>query len=122
MAWKNGEMGSFAGFCYNVSIMTILKDNPLLKDIQEYILNSGAELGFDKLNAVQRCLMLGEEVGELFKSVRKIDGIKTDTNTKSVEDELADALKQICAIANYFDIDLEKAFKKKEEKNIGRWK
>ena len=102
--------------------MTILKDNPLLKDIQEYILNSGAELGFDKLNAVQRCLMLGEEVGELFKSVRKIDGIKTDTNTKSVEDELADALKQICAIANYFDIDLEKAFKKKEEKNIGRWK
>ncbi len=102
--------------------MAILKDNPLLKDVQEYILNSGAELGFDKLNAIQRCLMLGEEVGELYKSVRKIDGIKTDTRTELVEDELADALKQVCAIANYFDIDLEKAFREKEKKNIGRWK
>ncbi|MDD5055049.1 MAG: MazG nucleotide pyrophosphohydrolase domain-containing protein [Candidatus Peribacteraceae bacterium] len=102
--------------------MTTLKSKPLLRDIQEYILKTGIKAEFDSLNAIQRCLMLGEEVGELFKSVRKIDGIKTDTGTGLVEDELADALKQICAIANYFAIDLEQAFRNKERKNVGRWK
>lgn len=69
--------------------------------------------------------MLGEEVGELFKSVRVHEKIKIDNSTTldSIEDELADVLKQLCAVANYFNIDLEKAFKQKEEKDIGRsWK
>lgn len=101
--------------------MTKLKKEPCLQDIQDYIRKTGAKLGFDKLGSTERCLMLGEEVGELFKSIRKAAGIKTDTRTGSIEDELADVLKQICAIANYFDIDLVEAFKKKEEKNIGRW-
>ncbi|MDD2515921.1 MAG: MazG nucleotide pyrophosphohydrolase domain-containing protein [Candidatus Gracilibacteria bacterium] len=101
-----------------------LKENQLLKDLQEYILETGVELGFDKLSATQRCLMLGEEVGELFKSVRKYEKIKIDKDSKvdSIEDELADILKQVCAVANYFQIDLEKAFIEKEKKNIGRWK
>jgi len=104
--------------------MVILKENPLLKDFQEYILESGIELGFDKLTGIQRCLMLWEELGELFKSVRKYEKIKIDKNSKvdSIEDELADVFKQVCAIANYFKIDLEKAFIEKEKKNIWRWK
>ena len=105
--------------------MTKLRDNPSLRDIQEYILKGGVELGFDKLNAIQRCLMLGEEVGELFKSIRNHENIKIDKNarTDTIENELADVLKQVCAIANYFNIDLEKAFKQKEEKDFGRsWK
>lgn len=104
--------------------MVDLKENLLLKDIQKYILETWIELGFDKLNAVQRCLMLWEEVWELFKSIRKSENIKIDSKSKvdPIEDELADVLKQLCAIANYFDIDLEKAFIDKEEKNIGRRK
>lgn len=104
--------------------MQKLKQGFSLKDIQQYILEGGIELGFDKLTAAQRCLMLGEEVGELFKSVRKYEKIKIDNNSKvdSIEDELSDVLKQVCAVANYFKIDLEKAFIQKEEKDIGRWK
>jgi len=56
----------------------------------------------------------------LFKSVRKYEKIQIDKDSKvdSVEDELADILKQVCAVANYFQIDLEKAFIEKEKKNI----
>ncbi len=104
--------------------MKRLKNNFSLRDLQQHILESGIERGFDKLSAAQRCLMLGEEVGELFKSVRKYEKIKIDNNSKvdSIEDELSDVLKQVCAVANYFKIDLEKAFIQKEEKDNGRWK
>lgn len=105
--------------------MTTLKSKPSLKDIQEHILKSGVQLGFDKLNALQRCLMLGEEVGELFKSVRNHERIKIENNAKidPIENELADVLMHVCAIANYFNIDLEKAFRHKEENDLGRsWK
>lgn len=104
--------------------MTILNSKQLnLKDLQKYILDGGIELGFDKLNATQRCLMLGEEVGELYKSIRKYEKITiaNDSHVSPISEELADVLKQVCAIANYFNIDLEDAFIKKEKKNIGRW-
>jgi NTP pyrophosphatase (non-canonical NTP hydrolase) len=69
--------------------------------------------------------MLGEEVGELFKAVRKAEKIKLDHNSKitSVSEELADVLIFLCSIANKFEIDLEKAFREKEEINKTRsWK
>ena len=68
-------------------------------------------------------LMLGEEVGELFKAIGKHGNLnKVDSNSKvgSVEEELADVLIFICAIANRFDIDLEKAFRDKEAINNKR--
>jgi len=101
--------------------MAGLKVNPLLKDYQDYIQKSAEERGFDKLSAEQRCLMLGEEVGELFKAVRKARGIVVDTSTGKIEEELADIFLQTCAVANFFEIDLEKAFKDKQEKDKGRW-
>ncbi len=67
----------------------------------------------------------GEEVGELFKAVRKAEKIKIDHNSKitSVSEELADVLIFLCSIANKFEIDLEKAFREKEEINKTRsWK
>ena len=104
--------------------MNELKEKRFLNDVQEYVQKSAEELGFDKLNALQRCLMLGEEVGELFKSIRKHEGIKVDENSKvdTIEDELADIFLQTCAVANYFKIDLEKAFRDKQLKNTGRWR
>jgi NTP pyrophosphatase (non-canonical NTP hydrolase) len=52
------------------------------------------ERGFSDETALEKCLLLGEELGELFKAVRKRLGIKTDTQWKesTVEDELADIL------------------------------
>jgi len=102
--------------------MAKLMKKPFLKDIQEYILKGGIELGFDKLSGLQRCLMLGEEVGELFKSVRKHERITVDTESSPIEEELADVFLQLCAVANFFDIDLEEAFRKKQKKDMVRWK
>ncbi len=103
--------------------MQKLKSNTTIKQLQKYILEIWIELGFDRLNATQRCLMLWEEVWELFKSIRKHEKIKIakDSTVNQIEDELADVLKQVCAVANYFEIDLEKAFTEKEKKNIWRW-
>ena len=62
---------------------------------------------------------ISKEIGELFKAVRKASKLKMDvnSNTGSIEEELADILIYICSIANRFGIDLEQAFRDKEEIN-----
>ena len=102
-----------------------LKPNPLLKDLQEYVHQLELERGFIEQSVMQKCLMLGEEVGELFKAVRKKEKIKVDQNSKfgSIEEELADIIIYLCAIANRYDINLEQAFRNKEEINkLREWK
>ncbi|MBU8893606.1 MAG: hypothetical protein KOO66_12580 [Bacteroidales bacterium] len=101
----------------------LLKSNPTLKDYQDYVKNLELERGFEHQDVLQKCLLLGEEVGELFKAVRKMQSIRIDKqNSKitSVEEELADILIYVCAIANRYNIDLEKAFLDKEEVNKKR--
>ena len=93
-----------------------LKEIPALKDFQEYVEELELERGFGDQNVVQKCLLLGEEIGELFKAVRKIESISIDMkNSKitTVEEELADILIYLCAIANRYNINLEKAFRYK---------
>jgi len=102
-----------------------LKSQPTLKDYQEYVHQMEVNRGFIKQNILQKCLMLGEEIGELFKAIRKKEKIKIDHNSKfgSIDEELADVVMYLCAIANRFNIDLEKAFRDKEEINKKRiWK
>jgi NTP pyrophosphatase (non-canonical NTP hydrolase) len=105
--------------------MPILKEKPTLLDIQKYVKELKTERGFTDVSIIQNCLLLGEEVGELFKAVRKIEKMKTDLNSDftSVEEELADIMIFISSIANQFNIDLEAAFRNKEEINKKReWK
>ena len=105
--------------------MPNLKEKPTLGDIQKYVIELEKERGFTEDNVLKKCLMLGEEIGELFKSIRKSEKIKIDYNSKfsSVDEELADIIIFICSIANRFKIDLEKAFRDKEEINKKRlWK
>ncbi len=102
-----------------------LKEQPIFKDFQGYVQELEVERGFIEQDVIQKCLMLGEEVGELFKAIRKNENIKIDHNSKftSVEEELADIIIYLCAIANRFNIDLEQAFRDKEEINKTRvWK
>jgi NTP pyrophosphatase (non-canonical NTP hydrolase) len=83
------------------------------------------ERGFDGETALQKCLLLGEEVGELFKAVRERTGIAVDANAPptSIANELADVLNFLIAIANRFQIDLEEAYRAKEAANsLRRWK
>jgi len=105
--------------------MPELKSNPTLKDYQKYVTELELERGFSEQNVIEKCLMLGEEVGELFKAVRKAENIKVDHNSTftSISEELADILIFVCSIANRCGVDLEQAFRAKEEINKNRtWK
>lgn len=106
--------------------MPILKEQPMLKDFQEYVRALEIERGFEKEGAIPKCLLLVEEVGELFKAIRKKDKmLKVDHNSEfgSVDEELVDVMIYLFTIANRFDIDLERAFREKEEINKKRtWK
>ena len=102
--------------------MPTLKKNPTLKDIQKYVARLEKERGFLKDDLKDKCLLLGEELGELFKAIRKGTTIKMDHNSKygSVDEELADIICILCTIANRQKIDLEKAFRDKEKINKKR--
>jgi NTP pyrophosphatase (non-canonical NTP hydrolase) len=105
--------------------MPNLTNNPTLKIFQQYVAELEIERGFASQTTIDKCLLLGEEVGELFKAVRKSEGLAVDTNSSFTEigDELTDIFIYLCAIANRKGIDLEEAFRKKEEKNKKRiWK
>jgi NTP pyrophosphatase (non-canonical NTP hydrolase) len=99
-----------------------LKDNPTLADFQDYVVKLELQRGFSDQTAIEKCLLLGEEMGELFKAVRKAMNLKMDINasTGSIKDEIADMMIYLCAIANRFDIDIEQAFREKEEVNKRR--
>ncbi len=105
--------------------MPKLKEKPTLSDIQKYVMELEKERGFTEQTVLQKSLMLGEEMGELFKAIRKREKIKIDHKSivGSIDEELADMLIFMCSIANRFGIDLEKAFREKEEINKKRtWK
>ena len=99
--------------------MATLQLKPTIQHVQEYVAQLEVERGFLEESVLQKCLLLGEEIGELFKAIRKSSGIKVDpaSTVGSVSDELADALIFIVAIANRFKIDLESAIREKEQKN-----
>ena len=105
--------------------MPNLKQSASLKDIQKYVVELEKERGFSGQSVIEKCLMLGEETGELFKAVRKVERIKVDPNSQipEVSHELADILIFVCSIANRYEIDLETAFRNKEALNKKRsWK
>ena len=105
--------------------MPHLEEKPILSDFQNYVRELENERGFITQSTIDKCLLLGEEIGELFKAVRKSEGLLVDENSEFTEigDELTDIFIYVCAIANRKGINLEKAFRKKEEKNRKRtWK
>jgi len=103
--------------------MPHLPDQPLLADYQRYVRQLEDERGFSDQTLIDKCLLLGEEIGELFKAVRTREGLKVDVRGGEVAGELADVLIYLCAIANRCDLDLEEAFRVKEEQNKTRtWK
>ena len=93
-----------------------------LADIQRYVADMEKERGFDDRGVVEQCLLLGEEVGELFKAVRKSEHLSIGTTSivGTVDEELADVLIFVCAVANRYGIDLSSALRRKEEHNEQR--
>jgi NTP pyrophosphatase (non-canonical NTP hydrolase) len=101
-----------------------LTASPSIREMQQYVARLEVERGFDSDNTLQKCLLLAEEVGELFKSIRKGEaGIALDVECTREADpgaELADIFTVLMTIANRLNIDLEQAFRKKEDKNRSR--
>lgn len=102
-----------------------LKENPTLADFQQYVKEMKAERGF-RVEPIYECCLLAEEVGELISAVRKNTkggSIGSGSVAGSVKLELADVLIYLCSIANIHGINLEEAFREKEEINKQRtWK
>ena len=90
--------------------------------VQDYVRRLENELGFDSQGVIEKCLLLGEEVGELFKAVRVQEGLPADNRMSPVDikHELADILIYLCTIANRYDISLSKALLSKHAINTDR--
>jgi NTP pyrophosphatase (non-canonical NTP hydrolase) len=80
-----------------------------------------AERGF-KDDIANKFMMLTEEVGEFAKASRKQAGMKLADNaaTQDVAAEAADVLIVLLGLCNLMGIDLEQAFRDKEEQNKQR--
>lgn len=110
-----------------------------MRAYQEYIHELEALKGWLDVDLVHNCFLMGEEVGELFKAVRKVEHLFDQTAdalgdppaadvsdvrraelVADVGDELVDVLNYLLAIANRLDIDVEAAFRAKNERNQGR--
>jgi NTP pyrophosphatase (non-canonical NTP hydrolase) len=91
-------------------------------NIQEYVRRMEAERGLDHQDLSSQCLKLGEEVGGLYRSVRKLEGNPQDPGgrTADVGEEAVDALILLMSIVNQCGVNLEDAFGAKEARNETR--
>ncbi|MEH1016656.1 MazG nucleotide pyrophosphohydrolase domain-containing protein [Micromonospora sp. CPCC 206060] len=102
--------------------MRVLPNELVLHEIQRYVADMEKDRGFADRSVLQQCLLLGEEVGELFKAVRKRESLTIGTTSVvgTVDEELADILIFVCAIANRYGVNLEEALQRKEQLNESR--
>lgn len=103
----------------------VLPPQPTLADIQRYVNETNTYRGHDA--SLSACLLLlCEEVGELAKASRKSIGVRTDAakpDDAHTDEEAADVLWMLASVCNSLGVDLEQAFRAKEEKNKVRvWK
>ena len=91
-----------------------LKKKPTLRDFQQYVKDLNQERGFK--NTVKSSFVhLVSEVGELAKELQK-----SDQDKKEIGFEIVDILIFLLDLTNQNNIDLEKAFREKEEVNKKR--
>lgn len=106
--------------------MAHLPENPTLSDLQRYVADICQERGWTKDTPSEKFMLFVEEVGELAKAMRKAAGLYDEPaklHTGSLEEEFADVLSYLLDLANSFQVDLEAAFRAKEQVNQTRtWK
>ncbi|HRK27911.1 MAG TPA: MazG nucleotide pyrophosphohydrolase domain-containing protein [Chitinophagales bacterium] len=105
--------------------MPHLAPNPTLAQLQQFIKELCAEKGWDKNSHLEIFLLFSEEIGELAKAIRKHTQLYTETNATQpdkfeLEEEFADVLNYLLDLANFFNVDLEEAFRKKNRLNQQR--
>jgi NTP pyrophosphatase (non-canonical NTP hydrolase) len=106
--------------------ITLAPDAPM-RAYQTYIHQLEAMHGWLDVDLVHSCFLMGEEVGELFKAVRKHlryfeehDPSAEEASRQEIGDELVDVLNYLLAVANRLNIDVEEAFRRKNLINQGR--
>lgn len=99
-----------------------LKENPTLRDFQDYTAEMIKERGFEKETIPELFMLFLEECGEMAKAARKTKSIYVTEDSKEyhLDHEIADVFAYLLDICNHFNIDLEKAFREKEEINKKR--
>jgi NTP pyrophosphatase (non-canonical NTP hydrolase) len=107
--------------------MIDLPERAAMQEYQKYIHELEALHGWLKLDLVHNCFLMGEEVGELFKAVRKYNkqsdaaqGASKEQARAHVAEELVDVFNFLLAIANRTGVDLEQAFREKNARNQQR--
>jgi NTP pyrophosphatase (non-canonical NTP hydrolase) len=107
--------------------MISLPENATMKDYQHYIHELEALHGWLKVDLVHNCFLMGEEVGELFKAVRRYNKLfdeghatPTDEARAHLAEELVDVFNYLLAIANRTGVNLEEAFRDKNARNQQR--
>ena len=98
-----------------------------MREYQRYIYQLESMHGWLGVDLINNCFLMGEEVGELFKAIRKHQRffVEDDPNAEQgsrehIGEEIVDVLNYLIAIANRLDIDLEEAFRRKNGINQGR--
>ncbi len=99
-----------------------LKNNPILRDFQEYVAAMVQERGFDKETVPEIFMFFLEECGEMAKAARKAEHMKVDKHSQQfhLDHEIADVFIYLLDICNHFGVNLEQAFRDKEEINKKR--
>ena len=103
--------------------MADLPEHPTLSQLQHYLDAVCKERGWTKDSYAEKFLLFAEEIGELAKAIRKTQGLyqeKARQKRVELEEEFADVFSYLLDLANYFQVDLEKAFREKEQVNSAR--
>lgn len=103
--------------------MADLAAEPTLRVLQDYLAQVCQERGWTKDSPSEKFVLFIEEVGELAKAIRKKSGLYNEPSkqqTFALEEEFADVLSYLLDLANCYDVDLESAFRAKEEINKSR--
>ncbi|MEW5848352.1 MAG: MazG nucleotide pyrophosphohydrolase domain-containing protein [Myxococcota bacterium] len=107
--------------------MIKLPERATMQDYQRYIHELEAKHGWLKVDLVHNCFLMGEEMGELFKAVRRYQklfdegaGAPSEVVRANLAEELVDVFNYLLAIANRVGVDLEQAFREKNARNQER--
>jgi NTP pyrophosphatase (non-canonical NTP hydrolase) len=103
--------------------MAQLPEHPTLPELQRYLDAVCKERGWTKDSYAEKFLLFTEEVGELAKAIRNTQGLYQEKATHKkleLEEEFSDVLSYLLDLANFFEVDLETAFREKERINADR--
>lgn len=108
--------------------MISLPEGAPMSAYQQYVHQLEEHHGWLDADLVQNCFLMGEEVGEVFGAVRRIQradarGAAPEERAElaaAVGEEIVDVMNFLLAIANRLDIDVEAAFRAKNARNQQR--